>query len=430
MTGRPRSIALYTPGWPPGAVPNGIVTYVGHLRAAFEPLGVTTLVLTPHIVGGFAGGSPPAAAAVDITQIRTPPVRRLLERALNRIPRYHAIGLRLGWSIAQAAAIGVDRPDLLEMEETFGAAWYAQQALEIPIVVRLHGPAFLNMVALGEPEDDHLRRIDRAERRCIAEAAGVTAPSRDVLERVRNRYEIPLAEAQVIPNPAPTVPRERRWRLDESDGRTILFVGRFDRHKAGDIILDAFREVATALPEARLVFVGPDRGLRDETGNVHSLPAYLDAHMPAAVRARLEVTGPLGGEQIAALRRRSFLTVVPSRYENFPLALVESLAYGCPTVASDAGGIPEILLRDQTGLLARTGDRADLAANILALFRDPQRAAALGGRAADDIAARLNPDAIARATLAYYEDVLQKRRPRRRGASLAGAAYALTGLGG
>jgi len=113
------------------------------------------------------------------------------------------------------------------------------------------------------------------------------------------------------------------------------------------------------------------------------------------------------------LRRQAYLTVVPSRYENFPLALAEALAFGCPTIAADAGGMPEILVRDRTGLLFRAGDAGDLARQIGELFNQPQRAAALAHEAAEDVARRLSPDLVARSTLAYYEEVLARRRPRR-----------------
>ena len=338
------------------------------------------------------------------------------------------MGVRLGWAVAEATARASARRklDLLEMEETFGAAFYTQKALDLPVVVRLHGPVFLNSVALGMPTDEDFHRTNLAERRCITEAVGVTSPSRDVLEKVRQRYGVELPDARVIPNPAPSVAPADRWRLEACQRRTILFVGRFDRHKAGDVMLDAFREVARQIPDAELVFVGPDRGLRDDAGVVHSLPTYLQRALPLETRGRVRVTGPLAAAAIGALRRQAYVTVVPSRYENFPVALVEALATGSPTIASDAGGIPEIVQDGVTGLLFRAGDPADLTAKLVSLFGAPERAAELGRRAAEDVAQRFNVDFLARTTLDYYRALLDRPRAVGRRLSLTRAIYALT----
>jgi len=205
-------------------------------------------------------------------------------------------------------------------------------------------------------------------------------------------------------------------------------VGRFDRHKAGDIMIDAFREVAAALPHARLTFVGPDRGLHGGGGGgVQDLPTYLQAHLSPEVRARVQVTGELRADQIEALRRRSYVTVVPSRYETFGLAMVESLAHGCPTIASRVGAIPEILYHDDTGLLFESGNSGDLAQKIMALFQNPARAADLGQRAAADIAVRLGSNSVARTTLDYYESLLDRRQRRPLKRRLSQALYTLTG---
>jgi glycosyltransferase involved in cell wall biosynthesis len=421
-----RSVAFYSPAWPPGA-PNGIITYVANLRPALARLGVAG-----HVVAYGAPTSGPDAAAVNLDDVRHPFARRALLGALSHVPRVPVDAMAWGWKIARGLSrlVAERRLDLVEMEESFGAAFYAQQGLPVPVVVRLHGPRFLNGAALGLPEDDDFRRIDNAERRCIADAAGLTAPSLDVLERVRKRYGLPLLRAAVIPNPVPPVADDRRWRLDACDRKTILFVGRFDRHKGGDLVIDAFRHVAEAVPHAELAFVGPDRGVRDDAGRSFDLPRYLDEHLPPPARARVRVMGTLKARAIEELRRASLTTVVASRYENFPLALAEALAFGCPTVAADTGGIPEVLAGERTGLLFAAGDAADLAAKIRTMFENQERAAALGAAAAADVARRFAPEPVARATLDYYEAVWAdnawrnrtKLDPRR-------ALYALTGVG-
>jgi len=421
---RRRSVALYSPGWPPTHVQNGIVTYVGNIRPGFARIGLESHVLTDRVVASTAD-----QPAIDMSALPKPRLRTAFVRATERLPRFDWRGLSFGWAVAQALTELRRRHgvDLVEMEETYGAAWYTQQMVDVPVVVRLHGPHFLNGAALGLPRDAEFRVIDRAERRCISEAAAVTAPSQDVLTRVRAWHEIELPDARVIPLPIAQIPAERRWRLESCDGRTILFVGRFDRHKGGDLAIDAFRLVADALPKAELVFVGPDRGLRDDAGNVQSLATYLEAKLPPPTRARVHVLGALPADRIETLRRQARVVIAPSRYETFCLALAEALAMGCPTVGADAGAMPEVLLDEKTGLLCKAGDAGDLAAKILTLFNHPERAAELGGQAAIDMR-RLAPESIARITLDYYETLWDA--PSRTGARgrVARALYGLTGL--
>ena len=71
--------------------------------------------------------------------------------------------------------------------------------------------------------------------------------------------------------------------------------------------------------------------------------------------------------------------MVCSPYENLPLAVLETIALGCPLVAARVGGIPQVLGVHANSLLHRASDSEDLAAQIIALLNDPERAAQLGG---------------------------------------------------
>jgi glycosyltransferase involved in cell wall biosynthesis len=425
---RGRSVALYAPAWPPGLVHNGIVTYVGQISPVLARHGVRTHIVVPSDVS-----TPADPEVVDFTKLSFPIARQLLFRAIEKVPQLRQTGLHLGWEIAEAMAVVRDRHglDLIEMEETLGAAWFVQDLFAaVPVVVRLHGPWFVNGTALGVPRDAEFRRREAIERLCITEAVGLTSPSADLLGRVRREYGLALAHAAVIPNSAPRIAPERRWTLEACDKKTVLFVGRFDRHKGGDVAIEAFAALAGKLPNVELAFVGPDRGFRDDAGRIHDISSFLEERLSPAIRARVLVRGALPAEQIEALRRQAFVTVVASRYENFSLALLEALSFGCPTIASATGGNGEILLAERTGLTFVAADASDLAAQMLALFENPQRAAELGHQAALDMEQRLSPDAVARATLDYYQTVWNAPPPRRsRGPrDLHRALYQLSGL--
>lgn len=396
-----RRVALFTPSWPLDASPNGVVSFVHNIREGFEALGVETHIIASQVA------EEPGPRVVDLRRLSPrPAVARAVERILE-LGFPDLIRRRRFASLIARAVAGLEKMgpvDVLEIEESWGLAEIVRRHSRIFTVVRLHGPWFLNGRALGLPEDRRFRWRNACERRGIAAADAVSAPSRSVLEQVRTGMGLALREAEVIPNPAPVVPAVERWRIDGCDPDRILFVGRFDRHKGGDLMLGAFQEVLRERPTARLTFVGPDPGLLDGRGRRWTLVDYLETTFPRPTdRAKIQVYGPAGSREIAGLRRRAAVTVVASRYETFSMTALEAIAFGSPLVASDVGGIPEVVRHGITGILFRAGDTPALANAILTLMRDPGRAAQLGAQAAKDAEERFGVRSIATRTLAFWE---------------------------
>src|SRR5205823_3648772 len=156
-------------------------------------------------------------------------------------------------------------------------------------------------------------------------------------------------------------------------------------------------------------FVGPDTGLLDETGHRCTFAEFLKGTIrDPRQRERVFYEGRQPPERIEELRKKAAVVVVASRYEVFPYVLLEAFRQGCPVVATRVGGIPEIVQDGQNGLLAEPGNAEDLAEKIMQLLRDRELAARLGRQAREDCERRYNPERIARETLDYYQEVLQR----------------------
>lgn len=406
----PLSLAFYCPSWPPGNTSNGIVTYVGAIVPALEAQGHVVSVLSPS-----PAGCTTTAGVYDIEQYKA--AKTLAEQLLDRLAWLrgynHGVARVVSRSIATATRLAIKEhgAQILEIEESFGWSLGVRRKIPIPLVVRLHGPWFLNGTANGYPADAALRARVKKEGLALGAADGITAPSLDVLERTRAYYRLALEQAEVIPNPVPDSPAAADWNPAESKPYEIIFIGRFDLHKGGDTIIDAFRRVVERIPQARLRFVGLDRGISGRDGRSWTIRDYTDDRIPGARQSgRVEWLDHQPHAALAGLRRQAAVTVVCSRYEAFGLTAVEAMSQGCPLVATAAGALSEIVQDGVNGLVCRPDDPADLAEKLCLVLENPPYAERLGRQAAVDSRLRYDPGLLAARTVDYYQRVIARAR--------------------
>jgi glycosyltransferase involved in cell wall biosynthesis len=171
----------------------------------------------------------------------------------------------------------------------------------------------------------------------------------------------------VIPYTLPFAEGESKARLPRADGFQVLFVGRLVERKGVKNLIDAVRRMPADL-RARLVVIGdgPERqGLE-------------------ALGGQVEFRGRVSDEALRAAYAGSDVLVLPSIVdargdtEGLGVVLLEAMSYGVPVVASDIGGITDIVEHDTSGLLVPPGDPAALAQALERLARDPALASRLG----------------------------------------------------
>jgi glycosyltransferase involved in cell wall biosynthesis len=156
---------------------------------------------------------------------------------------------------------------------------------------------------------------------------------------------------------------------------TILFIGNDFVRKGGMVLLEAFRQVRSVLPDARLQLVG--------------LPPALHP------RPGIEVLGRINGrERIASLYAAAEVFVVPSLFDPYPLVALEAMAFGLPVIATDQMGTPEMIDDGKTGWLVPPGDASALAAALLHALLDSESAARVGAAGRRDVEARFTWDAV------------------------------------
>jgi glycosyltransferase involved in cell wall biosynthesis len=179
--------------------------------------------------------------------------------------------------------------------------------------------------------------------------------------------------------------------------RVFATVGSFDRSKSVPLLIDAFAQLACRWPDVRLLLIGDG----EERVRVERQVAAM------GLGHRVELLGYRRDVRTQLSRADAF--VLPSINENLPLALLEAMSAGLACVASDVGGIPEVLT-DGAGLLVPPGDVTALSRAMARLASEPGLAPALGRAAAAVVRERFTVAACADAHLALWAKLLGGRR--------------------
>ena len=116
----------------------------------------------------------------------------------------------------------------------------------------------------------------------------------------------------------------------------------------------------------------------------------------------------LAGERddVGELLAAADLFVLSSRSEGLPLSILEAMAAGLPVVASDVGGVPELVVDGETGLLVPPGDPHALAAAIDRLLDDPDLRRRLGAAGRLRVSEQFDLESTQRAHLDLYRTLL------------------------
>ena len=172
--------------------------------------------------------------------------------------------------------------------------------------------------------------------------------------------------------PAPKVHVKPNFLLDDpvpraGQGDYALFVGRLAPEKGVLEMIEAWQR----LPHIPLMVVG-DGPLHDEVSRIADQPC----------NAHIKLLGHLSAGDTEVQMNNARFLVFPSRwYEPFPMTLLEAAACGVPAVAAGIGGVPELVVEGQTGLLFDPQNFAELAEKANWAWIHPAETAAMGSAA-------------------------------------------------
>jgi glycosyltransferase involved in cell wall biosynthesis len=228
------------------------------------------------------------------------------------------------------------RPDLIHahvFEAGFPAVLLGRR-LGVPVVVSEHFTAFQRGLVTG---------YDRLLARAAFRGAALVCPVSEDLRRQLAAVE-PRARYRVVPNPVDTALFHPGERSAGSELRLLNVAALAEKKRHADL-LDA---VARLGGRVRLDIVGDGE---------------LAGELAARAGEGVHLLGARPPAEVAELMRAADLFVLPSRFENLPVVLLEAQASGLPVVATAVGGVPEIV-DAAAGRLVPPGDPAALAEAI------------------------------------------------------------------
>lgn len=372
-------VGLYTNNYLPFR--GGVTTAVETLRLGLEALGHQAWVFAP-------------AASIPVAD---PPF--VFRYPAIPAPTYPGFRLPLPFSPRLARLAGALELDVYHAQHPFLLGVTARRLARRrnrPLVFTYHTryEKYAHYVPL--PERFVAALAIRMSCRFASSADLVVAPSERIAGTLRERgVRAPLV---VVPTgvdldlftPGDRAEARRQLRLP-ADSPLCLYVGRLDREKSVDLILEAFATIAAAVSGARLEVVGQ--------GTHEAVLRRLAAS--SAAGDRIHFSGGLPREALPAFYRAADLFLFSSQTETQGLVLAEAHACALPAVAVRASGVDEVVVDGQSGVLTKADPR-ELADAAIALLLDPERRAVMARAARPAAEASFSAARQVQSMVAHY----------------------------
>ncbi len=153
--------------------------------------------------------------------------------------------------------------------------------------------------------------------------------------------------------------------------KILLCIGRLSELKGFQFVIQSLKRLTQVIPNTHLVITGRDEGY----GYFDTLRSIVTIE---GVESAVTFTGGVSDDEKVALLWLADVVVIPSVDEAFGIVALEALAAGAPIVASNLGGLKEILSTDKYSLLVKSTDVEELTYAIIKVLRDEK--IALGAR--------------------------------------------------
>jgi glycogen synthase len=397
-------VGLVVAEYPPSPV-NGIARYVHSLAIGLADLG--------HVVRVFTRSS--AHTTVDLeggVWVHRVEVTSDHDDAPNALPDVPGSAWSFSVScLAEAKRVAEWREfDVVQVPnwDSEGVAFIADASFRtvLAVLTPLATAGQINP-ELFHPGSPDFQRLVAVEQWCYRNADAFLIPSESIRDQVLDGYGVELPRDRTALVPLGIGPAER-GDINPPTGETVLFVGRLERRKGIDTLLDAIVYVAPLFPAATFVIAGD-----------YSIPAGPDGRTFREVwessdagrdlASRVSFLGRVSDEELDGLYARCDVLVAPSRYESFGLVLLEAMRCGRPVIAGACGGMKTIVVDGVTGRLVTPGDGPELSTAIVEVLADTELRCQWGLAAKARFESSFSRTTMAAGTTAVYNKLCHRQ---------------------
>ena len=375
----------------------GIAAHVYNLSYALQQLGHRVVVINP-VAGDTAG--------VEFCDDDIPLIRAAINSQQKRFRNKMYRKFLFGRAAKQGIAAAVERfgePDIIHQHDyqdstAAGAAWSGR----VPWVWTNHSSRFLR-----DTERSTKIRYTKLRYRKVA---GFIAASEERRDKTAALW--PRSPLVYIPNGVDTtrfhehVPVDRAAYGVGNDDFVVLCPSRMVSKKGVLYLAQAVATVLATAPEIawKFVFLASENAVNTHSGFIDEIKSLLQVEHSAG---QVVYLGNIPLHKMPEVNALADIVMMPSLVEAVSLSALEAMATRVVLIASDVGGLPEIVHHEETGLLVPPRDSAAIAAALVRLGRDPQlrdQLAAAGQQLAQE---RYSWEVAAQKTLLFYEELRQ-----------------------
>jgi len=190
----------------------------------------------------------------------------------------------------------------------------------------------------------------------------------------------------------------------KTEKNSILYAAWLQHRKGLHILVKAFPSILKKIPEAKLYVIGSEGPEKDYKNEI------VDFINKNNLNNKVFLLGKKSPEEVKNFLEKAEVVVVPEQWENMsPLIVIEAMAFAKPIVASKIGGIPEFVIHEKTGLLAKHNSPENFAQNILKILKNKKTAKKLGKNAQKKFKEIFNNKKIIENLLNTYQSLLKQR---------------------
>ena len=389
--------------YPPNVV-GGIGKHVSELVQAFVALSseITTPfqmdLLTPH--SGNAPLFEELSESMTVHRVETPLV--------NPLDLFNSVVDNNRYLVSKARELHESNPySLIHVHDwlTASAGIELKHDWKIPLVTTIHATERGRHHSHLPSETSH--RINQLEWQVCFESWRLIVCSSYMAGELRRFFNVPLDKVTLIPNGVDVTPfascteervRELKGRFAPHGEKLLFYIGRITPEKGVQVLLRAFPSIREKHPDVRLLVAGR---------NSEQMQPLVDE---LGIGEAVELLGFIDSETRNCLYRGVDAAVFPSLYEPFGIVALEAMAAGCSVIASEVGGLAEVVDHRRTGLTVRANDTQSIAWAVDQLFTDPVQAQAMRARALQEVTRSYNWVTIAASTLNMYRAVVSQRQ--------------------